>query len=96
MIKIVHACWIKNQQIALVFSDGGEGVYDFAPWLAHKTPLIQPLQDTARFQKFFLELGALCWPHGLFLFQIINAIILSILFDGERHGKTSHRRCSSH
>jgi Protein of unknown function (DUF2442) len=65
MIKIVHACWIKNQQIALVFSDGSEGVYDFAPLLAQKTPLTQPLRDTAMVQKFFLELGALCWPHGL-------------------------------
>jgi hypothetical protein len=65
MIKIVHARWIKDQQIALAFSDGSEGVYDFASLLALKTSLTQPLQDTAVFQKFFLELGALCWPHGL-------------------------------
>jgi Protein of unknown function (DUF2442) len=65
MIKIVRACWIKDQQIALVFSDGSEGEYDFAPLLAANTPLTQPLQDTANFQRFFLELGALCWPHGL-------------------------------
>lgn len=65
MIKIVHARWIKDQQIALAFSDGSEGVYDFSSLLAHKTPLTQPLQGTATFQKFFLELGALCWPNGL-------------------------------
>jgi Protein of unknown function (DUF2442) len=65
MIKIVHASWIKDQQIALAFSDSSEGVYDFASLLALKTPLTQPLQDTVAFQKFFLELGALCWPHGL-------------------------------
>ncbi len=65
MIKIVHARWIKDQQIALAFSDGSEGVHDFAPLLSLRTPLTQPLQDTAAFQKFFLELGALCWPHGL-------------------------------
>ena len=65
MIKIVHARWIKDQQIALAFSDGSEGVYDFASLLAIKTPLTQPLQNTASFQKFFLELGALCWSHGL-------------------------------
>ena len=65
MIKIVHARWIKDQQIALAFSDGSEGVYDFASLLAVKTPLTLPLQDPAKFQKFFLELGALCWPHGL-------------------------------
>lgn len=65
MIKIVNARWIKDQQIALAFSDGSEGVYDFTPLLALKTPLTQPLQNAAAFQKFFLELGALCWPHGL-------------------------------
>ncbi len=65
MIKIVHARWIKDQQIALAFSDGSEGVYDFSSLLALKTPLTQPLLDTVTFQKFFLELGALCWPHGL-------------------------------
>jgi Protein of unknown function (DUF2442) len=65
MIKTVHARWIKDQQIALAFSDGSEGVYDFAPLLEQKTPLTLPLQDAAIFQKFFLELGALCWPHGL-------------------------------
>jgi hypothetical protein len=65
MIKLIHARWIKNQQIALAFSDGSEGVYDFAPLLALKTPLTQLLQDVAVFQKFSLEFGALCWPHGL-------------------------------
>jgi Protein of unknown function (DUF2442) len=65
MIKIVHARWIKDQQIALAFSEGNEGVYDFAALVALKTPLTQPLQETAAFQKFFLALGALCWPHGL-------------------------------
>lgn len=65
MIKIVHARWIKDQQIVLAFSDGSEGVYDFAPLLAAKTSLTQPLQDNTVFEKFFLELGALCWTHGL-------------------------------
>ena len=65
MIKIVHAFWIKDQQIALMFSDGSEGAYDFTYLLALKTLLTQPLLDTAAFQKFFLEMGALCWPHGL-------------------------------
>lgn len=63
MIKLVHARWIKDYQIALVFSDRTEGVYDFALLLALKTPLTQPLQDPTEFQRFYLELGALNWPH---------------------------------
>jgi hypothetical protein len=65
MIKIVHARWIEDQQIAMAFSDGREGVYDFASLLAVNTPLTQPLQEASKLQKFFLELGALRWPHGL-------------------------------
>jgi hypothetical protein len=65
MIKIVHARWTKDKQIAMAFSDGSEGVYDFASLLAVDTPMTQPLQDASKFQKFFLEMGAPCWPHGL-------------------------------
>jgi hypothetical protein len=65
MIKIVHAKWVKDHVIALAFSDGSEGEYEFAPLLAKDTPLTLPLKETALFQRFFLELGALCWPNGL-------------------------------
>ncbi len=65
MIKIVHAKWVKDQLIALAFSDGSEGEYEFAPLLAKDTSLTLPLKETALFQRFFLELGALCWPNGL-------------------------------
>jgi hypothetical protein len=65
MIKIIHAKWVKDHVIALAFSDGNEGEYEFAPLLAKDTPLTLPLKETAVFQRFFLELGALCWPNGL-------------------------------
>jgi hypothetical protein len=65
MIKIVQAKWVKTYVIALAFSDGSEGEYEFAPLLANDTPLTLSLMETAVFQRFFLELGALCWPNGL-------------------------------
>jgi hypothetical protein len=65
MIKIVHAKWVKDHVIALAFSDGSEGEYEFASLLAKETPLTLPIRETALFQRFFLELGALCWPNGL-------------------------------
>jgi hypothetical protein len=65
MIKIVHAKWVKDHEIALAFSDGSKGEYEFAPLLAKDTPMTLPLKETALFQRFFLELGALCWPSGL-------------------------------
>jgi len=33
--------------------------------LARAGPLLVPLQDQAFFERFFIDAGALCWPHGL-------------------------------
>jgi Protein of unknown function (DUF2442) len=65
MMKIVRAKWVKDHVIALAFSDGSEGDYEFASLLVKDTPLTLPLKETPVFQRFFLELGALCWPNGL-------------------------------
>lgn len=79
VIKIVRARWLKDQQITLAFSDGREGVYDFALLLTPKTSLTQPLQDAVAFQRFFLEVGSLCWPSGLaFSASKLYADLLSV------------------
>lgn len=65
MIKLVHAKWVGDSKLSLAFSDGSQGIYDFDTLLAKNTELTLPLKDTAAFQRFFLELGALCWPNGL-------------------------------
>ena len=65
MIKITQAVYRSDQEIKLHFSDGSFGVMDFSEILAQKTSLTQALDDTVFFQRFFIELGALCWPNGL-------------------------------
>ena len=65
MIKLVHAKWVGDSKLSLAFSDGSQGIYDFDTLLAKNTALTLPLKDTVAFQRFFLELGALCWPNGL-------------------------------
>lgn len=65
MIKLVHAKWVSDYKLALAFSDGSQGVYDFNDILAKNTNLTLPLKDAIAFKRFFLELGALCWPNGL-------------------------------
>jgi hypothetical protein len=65
MIKLVHAKWIEDNKLSLAFSDGSQGIYDFSALFAKNTALTLPLKDSAAFQRFFLELGALCWPNGL-------------------------------
>ncbi len=61
MIKILRARSTWDYVLGLEFSDGTFGDYDLAPLLSRDTPLTQP----AAFQRFFIELGALCWPNGL-------------------------------
>ena len=65
MIKLVHAMWAGDSKLSLAFSDGSQGIYDFDALLAKNTVLTLPLKNPALFQRFFLELGALCWPNGL-------------------------------
>lgn len=62
---MMHATWVADSKVALAFSDGTEGVYDFAVLLTKSTALTVPLRDEQAFKRFFLEMGALCWPNGL-------------------------------
>jgi hypothetical protein len=52
-----HSLWLR-------FSDGGEGVRDFADILAEGGPMVEPLRDPAMFQRAFLSFGAPSWPYG--------------------------------
>ncbi|WP_299734791.1 DUF2442 domain-containing protein [uncultured Endozoicomonas sp.] len=65
MIKVIQAVYQSGADIKLRFSDGSFGVMDFSVFLEQKTSLTEPLEDTAFFQRFFIELGAVCWPNGL-------------------------------
>lgn len=65
MIKIVQAKPAGGTRIGLLFSDGTAGEFDLAPLIARGTELTLPLADEAFRSRFFLELGALCWPNGL-------------------------------
>lgn len=65
MIKITRATRVQDKVINLEFSDGTQGTFDFSEVLSKETSLTIPLQADEEFQRFFLELGALCWPNGL-------------------------------
>ena len=65
MIRLVSATRVRDRVLRLAFSDGSEGEYDFSELLSRSTTLTRPLAEDAYFARFFLELGALCWPNGL-------------------------------
>ncbi len=65
MIKILRAKHLRDLSIELEFSDGTVGAYDASPLLTRDTELTRSPADPAYFGRFFIDFGALCWPHGL-------------------------------
>ncbi|MGB3747307.1 MAG: DUF2442 domain-containing protein [Rhodanobacter sp.] len=65
MIKLIAVEPKAGYQLALSFSDGSGGVFDFKPFVDTDTPLTAPLRDPALFARHYIELGALAWPNGL-------------------------------
>lgn len=65
MIKLIEVEPKGGYQLALRFSDGAAGVFDFAPFIDANTPMTTPLRAPAFFARHFIELGALAWPNGL-------------------------------
>jgi hypothetical protein len=83
MIKLTNAEYKKDYKILLRFSDSSWGTFDFAELVKTNTAMTAPLADTAFFQRFFIELGALAWPNGFDL----SAVSLQKRLDerGELH-----------
>ena len=65
MIKLVSASLVSGKVLRLAFSDGSTGECNLTEILARDTALTRPLAQGEYFARFFLELGALCWPNGL-------------------------------
>lgn len=66
MIKLLLVKPLAPHQLKLHFSDGAQGVFEGAEYLAARSgPLLEPLRDAAYFARCFIECGALCWPNGL-------------------------------
>jgi hypothetical protein len=65
MIKITRATYSGDFQIELCFSDGKTGFFDGKKLIQQKGSLLEPLHDESFFKRFFVDVGALAWPHGL-------------------------------
>jgi hypothetical protein len=65
MIKIIKAKYVGDYQIELTFSNEFIGLFNGKKLLSRKGSLLEPLRDESFFKKFYIEVGALSWPHGL-------------------------------
>lgn len=70
MIKVIEAHYLDDFQVAIIFSDGKEGTFDGHAMLQRSGSLLEPLRDENYFRRFFIDVGALCWPNGLELSPI--------------------------
>ena len=65
MIKLTKIKYLGDFRVALIFSDGSEGVFLGQNLLQRSGPLLVPLHDENYFKRMFIDAGALCWPNGL-------------------------------
>lgn len=57
IIKLIGAEPRGGYRLALRFSDGATGVFDFATFVDAGTPMTEPLRDPAFFARYFIEMG---------------------------------------
>ncbi len=68
MIEFVDVIALKalpGQRLWLRFSNGQEGIRDFADLLADPGPMFEPLRDQSFFERVYLDDDVPAWPNGL-------------------------------
>jgi hypothetical protein len=63
-VKVTKVAVLAGHKLQLWFSDGTEGVRDFADILGEGGPMVEPLYDEKYFARVFLDFGAPTWPNG--------------------------------
>ncbi len=64
MVDVLKLRPLEGHKLWLRFTDGSEGVRDFADILAQDGPMLSPLRSPEFFARVFIENGAPTWPNG--------------------------------
>jgi hypothetical protein len=64
LTKVTHLEKLGDFRLRVRFTDGSEGVHDFAALVQEPGPMLELLRDPAYFARVFLEFGAPTWPNG--------------------------------
>jgi hypothetical protein len=64
MVKVVEVESVGEWRLRVRFSDGTEGIHDFAALVAEEGEMLQPLKDAAFFARVHIEYGVPTWPNG--------------------------------
>ena len=84
--RLIHATWLGDHRVHLVFDDGAEGDLDLAGELAG--PIFEPLRDPTYFAGFAVD-DTLVWPNGA-------DFAPEFLHERVRAAPAPHRRAASH
>lgn len=64
-VRVAELKPLDDFRLWLQFSNGAEGVRDFADILAEGGEVIEPIREEAMFKRAFLSRGVPSWPSGL-------------------------------
>lgn len=64
MVDVLRLKALGGHRLWLRFSDGNEGIRDFADVIEAGGPMVEPLQAPDYFARAFVEMGAVTWPNG--------------------------------
>jgi hypothetical protein len=64
MVDVLRLKPLGGHRLWLRFSDGNEGIRDFADVIEAGGPMVEPLQAPDYFARAFVEMGAVTWPNG--------------------------------
>jgi Protein of unknown function (DUF2442) len=64
MVDVLRLRAVGGHKLWIRFSDGSEGVHDFAPLIAQGGPMVEPLKSPEYFARVFVESGVPTWPNG--------------------------------
>jgi hypothetical protein len=64
MVDVLRLKALDGHRLWLRFSDGSEGVRDFADVIAAGGPMVEPLKAQDYFARAFVEMGTPTWPNG--------------------------------
>jgi hypothetical protein len=64
IVKVVQVEPIGGYRVRVRFSNGSEGVRDFADVVAEGGAMVAPLVDPAFFSRVFVQNGVPAWPNG--------------------------------
>lgn len=64
MVSVRKLRALERRRLWVQFSDGSEGVRDFADITAEGGPMVEPLKSQEYFARVFVESGVPTWPNG--------------------------------